>query len=77
MAPFSLGQITCCNLDPKEFDIIVAKGVVAPIAAYRTVCKHFIRVNTPGVTTADLSQLSYLHRRKPLYPFETNCDWKL
>jgi microcystin degradation protein MlrC len=41
----------------------VAKGVHAPVAAYGEVCREFIRVNTPGVTTADLSRLAYRHRR--------------
>jgi microcystin degradation protein MlrC len=76
MAPFSLAQLTSCGLDPSAFDILVAKGVIAPTAAYRSVCRHFLRVNTPGVTTADLSLLSYGHRRKPLYPFETEFDWQ-
>jgi len=28
-------------------------------------------VNTAGVTTADMVQLDYRHRRRPLFPFET------
>jgi microcystin degradation protein MlrC len=76
MAPFSLAQITSSGLDPSRFDILVAKGVIAPVAAYKSVCQHFIRVNTPGVTTADLSLLPYRHRRKPMYPFETEFDWQ-
>ncbi len=75
MAPFSLSQLTSCGLNPADLRVLVAKGVVAPIAAYRGVCRHFIRVNTPGVTTADLSQLPYRHRRRPLYPLETNFEW--
>lgn len=68
--PFSLGQLTSCELDPTSFDAIVAKGVVAPVAAYQSVCSQFIRVNTAGSTTADMSQLPYRNRRKPLFPFE-------
>jgi microcystin degradation protein MlrC len=70
MAPFSMNQITSCGLDPKSFHILVAKGVHAPVAAYAPVCKHLIRVNTPGTTTADMRTLEYQHRRRPLYPFE-------
>jgi microcystin degradation protein MlrC len=68
--PFSLGQLTSCGLDPARFQILVAKGVHAPVAAYRSVCRRFIRVNTPGVTTADMTNLSYRNRRRPLFPFE-------
>lgn len=68
--PFSLGQLTSCALDPKTFDVIVAKGVIAPLAAYAPVCPSKIQVNTPGVTQADMTMFSYMNRRKPLYPFE-------
>jgi microcystin degradation protein MlrC len=68
--PTSLVQITTCGLDPVNFHILIAKGVHAPIGAYKRVCKSAIRVNTPGHTTADLSLLTFHHRRKPLFPFE-------
>ncbi len=68
--PFSLGQLTSCDLDPKTFDAIVAKGVIAPLAAYAPVCPSTIQVNTRGVTQADMTLFSYMNRRKPLYPFE-------
>lgn len=70
MAPFSLSQLTSCKIDPTKFRILVAKGVHAPVAAYAPVCRTLIRVNTPGVTTADMTALEFKHRRRPLYPFE-------
>jgi microcystin degradation protein MlrC len=70
MVPFSLNQLTSCGLDPGRFKVLVAKGVHAPVAAYAPVCKQLIRVDTPGVTSADLSRLEYHHRRRPMFPFE-------
>jgi microcystin degradation protein MlrC len=69
-APFSLEQLKCCHVDPRDFQIIVAKGVHAPVAAYAPVCPTLLRVNTPGVTTADMTQLEYVNRRRPMFPFE-------
>ncbi len=69
-APFSLQQLLSCGVDPKNFDAIVAKGVHAPVAAYESVCPTRLRVNTPGVTSADLKHFSYQQRRRPLFPFE-------
>ena len=66
----SLGMMTSIGLDPAKFDILIAKGVHSPIAAYAPVSKKLIRVDTPGTTTADMRKLSYLNRRRPLYPFE-------
>jgi len=68
--PFSLRQMTGCGLDPTRFRTLIAKGVNAPIAAYGEVCPRMIRVATPGVTCADMTQLPFHHRRQPLYPFE-------
>ena len=69
-APWSISQLTHCGLDPAQFQILVAKGVNAPLAAYQAVCPNFIRVDTPGTTTANMERLAYQHRRRPMYPFE-------
>jgi microcystin degradation protein MlrC len=70
MPPFSLRQLTAHGILPEQFQLLVAKGVNAPVAAYKEVCKQFIRVNTPGVTTADIERLTYHHRRRPMFPWE-------
>ncbi len=73
--PFSLRQLTHFGIDPADYQILVAKGVNAPLAAYRPVCPNVIRVNTPGVTTADMTQLDFQHRRRPMFPFERDTAW--
>ena len=71
MAPFSLAQLTSCELEPASFDFIVAKGVIAPRAAYEAIAQGgFLSVDSPGVTRADMIKLDYRHRRRPLFPFE-------
>ena len=75
MVPFSLQQLIGCGLDPCNFRILVAKGVNAPVAAYREVCSHLIRVNTAGSTCADMLKLTFRHRRRPMYPFESDATW--
>lgn len=75
MAPFSLAQLTSCGLNPAKCSILVAKGVNAPIASYSKVCRTFIRVDTPGVTTADVTRMRYQRRRRPMFPFEAECEW--
>lgn len=70
MVPFSLEQLRSCGLDPRSFHVLVAKGVHAPLAAYREICSAFVRVNTPGSTCADLRKMSFRHRRRPMFPWE-------
>lgn len=69
-APFSIQPLLSCGVKPEDFDILIIKGVHAPIGAYAEVCPTLIRVNTPGMTTADMESLPFHHRRKPLFPFE-------
>lgn len=68
--PVSLGMMTSIGLDPAGFQVLIAKGVHAPTAAYAPVSKRLIRVDTPGATTADMRRFTYRYRRRPLYPFE-------
>jgi microcystin degradation protein MlrC len=75
MPPFSLRQLTAHGLLVDDFHLLVAKGVNAPVAAYKEICKHFIRVNTPGCTAADIERLTYHHRRRPMWPWEKDCGW--
>ncbi len=70
VAPVSLQQILAQGVRPDDFSAIAIKGVHAPVAAYAPVCSKLIRVNTPGVTTADIHQLDFDHRRRPMEPFE-------
>lgn len=69
-APFSLRQLTGFGIDPAAFDILIAKGVHAPVAAYGPVCRTILRVDTPGVTQADMTKFEFHHRRKPMFPWE-------
>ena len=73
--PFSLRQLTTFGIDPDQYQILVAKGVNAPLAAYSPVCPTILRVNTLGVTTADVTRLTFRHRRQPMYPFERETVW--
>jgi microcystin degradation protein MlrC len=68
--PFSLSQLTTFGIKPQRYDIVIAKGVQAPVAAYAPVCPSLIRVDTPGVARADATKLTFNNRRKPLFPFE-------
>lgn len=68
--PFSLQQLTAFGIAPAAFDIVVAKGVNAPVAAYSSVCPTIMQVDTPGVTQANMTLFDYKHRRKPMFPFE-------
>jgi microcystin degradation protein MlrC len=75
MPPFSLEQILSLGIAPENKRVIVAKGVIAPRAAYKSIAKEIITVDTPGSTSANLMHFEYRHRRHPLYPFEAHATY--
>ena len=68
-------QYYSVGIRPEDYHVVVAKGVVSPRPAYQPIAGEIILVNTPGVTTADLSTFTYRHRRRPLYPFEGDARY--
>ena len=73
----SIQQMYALGIRPEEMDVIVAKGVVSPRPAYESIASRIILVNSPGVTTSDLSTFQYMRRRVPLYPFEAEARYQL
>ena len=68
-------QMYSLGIRPEDKRVVVAKGVVSPRPAYEPIASKIILVNTPGVTTADLSFFDYKSRRCPLYPFEADATY--
>jgi microcystin degradation protein MlrC len=69
-------QMYGAGIHPETYRIVVAKGVHSPRPAYQPLAGEVIMVNSPGVTTADLSTFTYRHRRSPLYPFERDATYE-
>ncbi|HEY3061827.1 MAG TPA: M81 family metallopeptidase [Chloroflexota bacterium] len=71
----SLQQMYSVGVRPETKHVVVAKGVVSPRPAYAPIAAQVVLVNTPGVTTSDLSTFEYTRRRRPLYPFEPDATY--
>ena len=63
----SIQQMYSVGVNPARYRIVVAKGVQSPRPAYEPIAAEIVLVNTPGVTTSDLSFFEYKHRRRPLF----------
>lgn len=68
--PLSTVQLRTLGLAPEDFTAIVAKGVHSPLAGYGPYVTRVVRVDTPGVTSADPRRFDHVHRRRPMFPFE-------
>jgi microcystin degradation protein MlrC len=66
--PFSLGQLTCLGIQPKQQRILVVKAAIAYKAAYAPVGGTSIEVDTPGVTAVNPERFAYRHIRRPMFP---------
>ena len=75
MPPMSLEQILSLGIHPERKRILIVKGVVAPRAAYEPVAGEIMLVDTPGCTADDPASFDYKHRRRPLYPLETEAEY--
>lgn len=71
----SLEQHRSVGVDPAAKQIVVAKGVNAPRAAYSRIAASMVVVDTPGVTAASLGGFAYTHRRVPMFPFEEDATY--
>src|SRR5205814_1513930 len=61
-------QLYSVGVYPERKRVVVAKGVVSPRPAYAPIAAELLLVDTPGVTSADLSRFAYRRRRRPLFP---------
>ena len=68
--PQSIHQITCVGIQPNQQRILVAKGSIAPRAAYEPVCAKVIIVDTPGATAITRSPTEYRRARKTFYEWQ-------
>lgn len=75
MAPMSLEQVLSLGIHPERKRILIAKGVVAPRAAYEPVAAEIVLVDTPGSTANNPRHFAYQRRRKPLYPIEADAAY--
>ena len=68
-------QMYSMGIYPEKYKIVVAKGVSSPRPAYQPIASKIIIVNSPGVTTADLSFFNYKNIRKDMFPFNKNARY--
>jgi len=68
--PMSIHELTCGGIVPEQQRILVAKGAVAPRAAYEPVCKRIIEVDTAGATSISIPKAQYQLARQTLYEWQ-------
>jgi microcystin degradation protein MlrC len=65
--PFSLHQLISLGVYPQRQRILVAKGTVAPRAAYEPIAARIIEVDSGGATAVNPARFTYKHVRPGLF----------
>ena len=69
-SPNSLHQLISNGVYPERQKILVAKGCIAPRAAYEPIAGVMIEVDSPGATAVNPVRFEYKHVRRPLFGLE-------
>ncbi len=67
VTPDSLQQIISLGIYPSRQHILVAKGTIAPRAAYEPIAAKIIPVDTPGLTAVNPARYTFKRVRRPLF----------
>lgn len=70
MPPWNLEQLRSVGIEPENEKIIVLKSAVAFRAAYEPIAGKIIEVNSPGLSSVDLTKFNFKNIRKNLYPLD-------
>jgi len=71
IAPY---QFKACGIDPLAYKIVVVKeGYLYP--GLTRIAPRYIMLFTPGSGDMRIKRLAYVHRRKPVYPFEPDASF--
>lgn len=65
--PNSIHQLVSCGIYPERQNILVAKGTIAPRAAYEPVVKRIVLVDSPGATAVNPARFQYRRARAGLF----------
>ncbi len=66
-SPDSLNQIVSCGIYPERQRILVAKGTIAPRAAYEPVAAEIVPVDSPGATAVNPARFQFKHARAGMF----------
>jgi microcystin degradation protein MlrC len=69
--PMSIHQITCMGIQPHQQRILVAKGTVAPRAAYEPVSAQIIEVASGGATDINRDPAEFKLARHSFYEWQS------
>jgi len=74
VVPMSIHQWVSCGIYPERQKMLVAKGTVAPRAAYEPVSAKVVLVDTPGVTSVNPGRFRFDRARPGIWELSSLKD---
>ncbi len=65
--PNSLHSLISNGVYPERQRILVAKGTIAPLAAFEPIAARLLQVDVPGITAVNPARYTYQHVRRPMF----------
>ena len=72
--PFDAEALRCLGIESRKRLLIGLKSAVHYRAGYQDLAKKIFEVDTPGVTTPDLTKYPYRRVRRPIFPLDEIGD---
>ena len=73
--PHDLNFFRAFGIEPTERRILTLKSAAHFRAAFEPIATKVIEVETPGISSANLSSFSYERLRRPVYPLDDDARW--
>ena len=73
--PHDLNFFRAFGIEPTERRILTLKSAAHFRAAFEPIATKVIEVETPGISSADLSSFRYERLRRPIYPLDDDVRW--
>ena len=75
IVPYSMHQLVSLGIYPERQKILVAKGTVAPRAAYEPVSAKIILVDSPGSTAVNPARFKFKNVRRKALGVAIGATW--
>ena len=74
--PIDAEVLRSVGIEPKDRKLIVLKSAVHFRADYTPIAYEILEVDTPGVHSPDLFSYDYQNVRRPIYPLDTDVEFR-
>ena len=68
--PFDAEALRCLGIEPRDRLLVGLKSAVHYRAGYQDLATKIFEVDTPGITTPDLTKYPYRRVRRPIFPLD-------